>query len=104
MDLENFVVNGGTLVLLIFGLVEFAKQLGAQGNGLRVLSLAAGLALAAVFRCREIYPQWSVWIDLVFFGLAGGLTASGVYGFLDQRWPRPEEPAPGTAYPPDGDE
>lgn len=87
MNLEGFTVDAGTLLVLVFGLVEFAKQLGAQGKGLRALSMGIGVLLAAAFRLREIYPALAVWIDLGFFGLAAGLAASGVFGFLNQRLP-----------------
>ena len=87
MNLENFAVNAGTLVILIFGLVEFAKQMGAQGDGLRVLSMVIGLVLAMIFKLREIYPTFVVWIDLFLFSIAGGLAACGLYGFLNERFP-----------------
>jgi hypothetical protein len=87
MNLDNFAVNAGTLIILIFGLVEFAKQLGARGNILRLVSMATGLALALVFRLREIFPEWAVWIDLSLFSIGGGLTACGLYGFLNERMP-----------------
>ena len=87
MNLEGFTVDAGTLLVLVFGLVEFAKQLGAQGKSLRALSMAIGVLLAAAFRLREIYPNVALWIDLGFFGLAAGLAASGVFGFLDRRLP-----------------
>jgi hypothetical protein len=87
MNLDNFAVNAGTLIILIFGLVEFAKQLGAQGNGLRVLSMIIGLALAMIFKLRVIYPAFVVWIDLFLFSIAGGLAACGLYGFLNERFP-----------------
>jgi hypothetical protein len=87
MNLENFAVNAGTLVILIFGLVEFAKQMGAQGSGLRVLSMVIGLVLAMIFKLREIYPTFVVWIDLFLFSIAGGLAACGLYGFLNERFP-----------------
>jgi hypothetical protein len=80
VDLGNFAVNAGTLILLIFGLVEFTKQLGAQGNGLRVLIMVIGLVLALIFKLREIYPELQVWIDLFMFSAAGGLAACGLYG------------------------
>jgi hypothetical protein len=88
VDLGNFAVDAGTLILLIFGLVEFAKQLGAEGNGLRVLSMAIGLVLALIFKLREIYPAAQIWIDLFLFSIAGGLAACGLYGFLNERLPK----------------
>ena len=36
MDFEAFVLNPATLLVIVFGLVEFVKQFGAKGNGLRL--------------------------------------------------------------------
>jgi drug/metabolite transporter (DMT)-like permease len=84
----DFDVTLPVLLVLIFGLVEFVKQLGLTGNRLRLVSMAVGIILAVVFRLRELYPPWSPWIDLFFFGLAAGLTACGIYGFLEARIPK----------------
>jgi hypothetical protein len=89
MDLENFVLNPVTLLVIVFGLVEFVKQLGAKGQGLRVISMGFGFALAVIFKLRELYPDWGMWIEVGFFGLAIGLAASGVYGYLNERLPKP---------------
>jgi len=85
MDLDRFVLNPATLLVLIFGLVEYVKGFGLQGNTLRLLSLFIGLSLAVAFKLRELYPPASVWIEIVFFGLAAGLAASGMYDFLKSR-------------------
>ena len=90
MDFEAFVLNPATLLVIVFGLVEFVKQFGAKGNGLRLLSLGLGISMAVAFKVREIMPDWALWIELGFFGLAVGLAASGVYGFLDGRFPKQE--------------
>jgi ABC-type iron transport system FetAB permease component len=86
MGLENFVLNPATLLVLIFGLVEYVKGFGLRGNALRLASMALGMALAVAFKLREVFPAWASWIELVFFGLAAGLAASGVYDFLKDRW------------------
>jgi hypothetical protein len=39
MTFDPFIMDPATLMVLIFGLVEFAKQLGVNGNVLRWLSL-----------------------------------------------------------------
>jgi len=85
MDLEHFVLNPAALLVLIFGLVEYVKGFGLQGNALRVLSLLIGVILATSFKLRELYPLASPWIEVAFFGLAAGLAASGVYDFLKGR-------------------
>jgi hypothetical protein len=56
MDLNNFVLNPAVLLILIFGLVEYIKGLGLQGNALRLLSLLIGVVLAVAFKLRELYP------------------------------------------------
>jgi uncharacterized membrane protein HdeD (DUF308 family) len=87
MDFEQFVINPAALMALIFGLVEFAKQLGASGHRLRWLSMLTGIILAVVYRLRGLYPQAAPWIDISFFGLAAGLAASGVFDFIQKRIP-----------------
>lgn len=85
MDLGHFVLNPATLLVLIFGLVEYVKGFGIHGNGLRAISLALGVALAVAYRLREATPEWAGWIEIAFFGLAAGLAASGMYDFLKDR-------------------
>ena len=85
MDLDRFVLNPATLMVLIFGLVEYVKGFGLQGNALRLLSLFIGLGLAVAFKLRELYPPASAWVEIVFFGLAAGLAASGIYDYLKTR-------------------
>jgi hypothetical protein len=85
MDLGHFVLNPATLVVLIFGLVEYVKGFGMHGNGLRAISMVLGVALAVAYRLRETKPEWAIWIEIAFFGLAAGLAASGVYDFLKSR-------------------
>jgi uncharacterized membrane protein HdeD (DUF308 family) len=87
MIFDPFVIDPAALMALIFGLVEFAKQLGASGNALRWLSMLIGILLAVVFQLRSLYPQAAPWIDIAFFGLAAGLAASGVFSFLQKRLP-----------------
>lgn len=87
MNFDHFIVNPAALMALIFGLVEFAKQLGASGDKLRWLSMLVGIILAVVYQLRQVYPQIATWIDIAFFGLAAGLAASGVFSFLQKRLP-----------------
>ena len=88
MDITDFLLTPTTLLVLIFGLVEFTKQLGLTGNRLRLVSMATGILLAIVFRLSSLYPATAEWIETAFFGLACGLAASGIYGFLDNRMPK----------------
>jgi membrane protein implicated in regulation of membrane protease activity len=82
MDLQNFVVTPAVMLILVFGIVEFIKQFGVKGNKLRVIALLIGILIAAVFKLRELLPSAQLYIDLVFFTLASGLSASGLYDFL----------------------
>jgi hypothetical protein len=93
MELENFIVNPITLVLIILGVVEMVKKLGVTGNKLMLISMAVGFFLALLYKTRELYEPSSMFIDVAFFGIAAGLGASGVYSFVTDRFP------PQTQYP-----
>ena len=82
MDIQNFVVTPTVMLVLVFGIVEFIKAFGVKGNVLRIVALFVGLIIAAVFKLRELLPAATLYIDLVFFTLASGLSASGLYDFL----------------------
>lgn len=84
----DFVVNPIALIVLIFGLVEFIKSLGVKGNILRLVSIIAGILVVVVFQLRSEYPQYQLLIDILFFGLATGLAASGYYDFFKTRIPK----------------
>ena len=101
MDFGNFIVNPVTLMALVFGLIEFIKQLGIEGNKLRWISMGLGVLLAIVYQLRSVYPVAQLWIDIFFFGLAVGLAASGIFSFLNNRFPaKPPESLVGNGKPP----
>ena len=87
MDFGDFIVNPVTLMALVFGLVEFIKQSGASGNKLRWLSMGIGILLAVVYQLRALLPIAQPYIDVIFFGIAVGLAASGIFSFLNNRFP-----------------
>ena len=87
MDLGNFFVNPVTLVLIILGVVEMIKKLGVTGNKLMLISMLVGFVLALLYKVRELYEPSSVFIDVAFFGIAAGLGASGIYSFINDRFP-----------------
>jgi hypothetical protein len=88
MDITNFVLSPLTLIFLVMALVQFVKDLGMTGNKLRFVSLVIGFALAGVFKAREFYPTYALWIDYAFFSLAVGLGACGAYSLIDERIPK----------------
>ena len=87
MDLSKFIVNPVTLALLILGVVEFIKTFGVTGNKLMLISMAVGIVFAVVYKMRELYLPAQTYIDVAFFGLAAGLGASGIYSFVNSRFP-----------------
>jgi hypothetical protein len=87
MDLNNFLVNPLTLVLIILGVVEMIKKLGVSGNKLMLISMGVGFILALLYKLRELYQPSTLYIDIAFFGIAAGLGASGIYSFVSDRFP-----------------
>ncbi len=87
MDLSTFTLNPLTLALLILGIVEFIKKFGLTGNKLMLVSMGVGMLFAIVYRFHEIYPPLEPYIEIVFFGVAAGLCASGIYSFVNNRFP-----------------
>ena len=87
MDLGNFNLNPLTLALLIMGLVEFVKRFGLTGNKLILISMGIGIVLAVIYKVSMLIPDAQVYIEVAFFGLAAGLCASGIYSFINQRFP-----------------
>jgi hypothetical protein len=87
MDLDTFIVNPITLVLVILGVVEFIKKLGVTGNKLMLISMFVGIFFAVMFKLRELYPLVTQYIDIAFYGIFAGLGASGVYSFINDRFP-----------------
>ena len=79
MDFSDAIVNGIPLILLIVGLVQFAKNLGLRGNNLRILSAALGLALGVAYQLSKRFPtDFGGWLAVIVYGLALGVTASGL--------------------------
>jgi uncharacterized membrane protein HdeD (DUF308 family) len=87
MDLGNFTLNPVTLALLILGIVEFIKKFGVTGNKLMLISMAVGIIFAVVYKFHEMFPPYEQYIELAFFGIAAGLCASGIYSFVNARFP-----------------
>ena len=88
MDIENFVLNSTSLLVIVFGLIEFIKSFGLKGNILRIISMTLGIGLAVIFKLSQVYPDWEPWINIGAFGIVIGLTASGIYEFINQRIPK----------------
>jgi membrane protein implicated in regulation of membrane protease activity len=87
MDLGTFTLNPVTLALLILGIVEFIKKFGLSGNKLLLVSMVIGIFFAVVYRVSELIPAAEIYIQVAFFGIAAGLCASGIYSFVNARFP-----------------
>ena len=87
MDLGDFVVSPVTLALIILGVVEFIKKFGVSGNKLMLISMVVGIIFGLVYKIREVYVPAETYIDIIFFGIAAGLGASGIYTFVNDRFP-----------------
>jgi len=87
MDISNFLVNPVTLALIVLGVVEFIKKFGVTGNKLMLVAMAVGIFFALLYKAREFYLPAQPYIDVAFFGIAVGLGASGIYSFVNDRFP-----------------
>ena len=87
-DLMNFVLSMGGLSVLVFGLVEFVKKFGVQGEKLTAISAAIGGALSVFFYLAVRYDAVREWYVMVAFGILGALAASGLYDFTKQFKPQ----------------
>ena len=73
-------VNGIPLVVLVVALVEWAKRFGVEGKALNAASMAIGAVIGiAYWYAQRPLVTFSDWFGAVVYGLALGLTASGVY-------------------------
>ena len=78
----EFTIGGVTVALLVFGIVEAAKEFGLQGKASRVLVLLLGIAFVGLAQANEqglFSEQVLQWINLIVTAVAGGLSAMGYY-------------------------
>lgn len=80
----DFTIGGVSVALLIFGIVEAAKEFGLTGKASRVLVLLLGIGFVALAQANAqglLSEDTMEWINLVVTALAGGLAAMGYYDF-----------------------
>lgn len=74
------IVAGLPLVLVVLGLVEWAKRLGLSGKPVVLVSMAIGLVLGLAYQISMGMPsEFSGWFSASVYGLGLGLVASGIY-------------------------
>ena len=66
-------------VPLIIGLVEAAKKMGLDAVWATPLAIVCGLALTLGYEAAGRSPGAEAWLNAVIWGLALGLSASGLY-------------------------
>lgn len=77
---ENAVVAGVPLLLFVIGIVQYIKSFGFTGNAIKILSMVIGILLGIGYKLSTQPPvSFADWFAIVIFGIALGLTASGIY-------------------------
>jgi len=86
---SNQLIGGIPTVILVFGLTEFSKRIGLKGAWLMIISRVLGVVFGIAWHIVSVGLPVTVadWITTVVLGLAIGLTASGVYDFLNNKFP-----------------
>jgi hypothetical protein len=87
------VVSGGVqLIAVVFGLVEFIKDMaGLQGKQVTALAAALGFLVLALFEAQALFPEaYAMYFNMAARSLVFGLTAAGYYKFVNKRVPQRE--------------
>ena len=92
-DPSTYVLQGVSLLSLVFGLVEFIKDVfNLSGKVVTVISALCGAFVMVAYQLSEVLPGWyGIAFKTFVLSLAFGLSASGYYKFLAQRLPKQEE-------------
>ncbi len=82
----DLFINNISIIVLIAGLVEFAKKFGLRGNGCILLSMLLGVFFGIAYQLQSGVPATVAgWLETVVFGLALGLTTSGLWDVVTRR-------------------
>jgi hypothetical protein len=77
---ENASVAGIPLLAFVLGLVQWIKSFGLSGAQVKVSSMAVGILLGVGYQFSVGAPvDFAGWFAVLIFGVALGLTASGLY-------------------------
>lgn len=78
---KDAVVAGIPLLAFVIGIVQFVKGFGLEGKVVRVVSAVTGLLFGFGFKLSQgpMPSDFAGWFAVLVFGLALGLTASGLY-------------------------
>lgn len=89
-DPEAFTVQGIQLIVLVFGLTQFIKELLSwEGKKVTILAAAMGAVVMVAYQLIGIVPApYEQVLNVVFTSAAFGLSASGYYKFAAERLPK----------------
>lgn len=93
MDFSILLVGSIPLIAVVFGLVEFMKAFGVAGRWLTLASMLTGITVGMSYQIAlaGIPAGFAGWFEIVIFGLALGLVASGFYDFANSRFPKTDQ-------------
>lgn len=82
-DPTAFQVNGIQLIVMVFGLTQFLKEmLGWSGKRVTLLAAALGVVVYTAYQLIGIVPDpYAQILSIVFTSIMGGMAASGYYKF-----------------------
>ena len=83
-------IAGIEAVVLIFGMVEFIKKFNVQGRALTLASFLVGALVATVYSLPDFIPPALPYVEVFVKVLFWGMAASGIYDFINRRWPKVE--------------
>lgn len=89
-DPNSILVGGISLLVVVFGLVNFFKEaFSLTGKPVIVLSAITGAVLFALFEIQALLPPvYAQVYEIIIKSLVGGLAASGYYQYLNERLPK----------------
>lgn len=81
LNLQDILVAGVPLLLVVIGLVEWVKKVNVPSNALPFVSMGIGLVLGSGYQIAEngVPADFAGWFAVIIFGLAIGLVASGLF-------------------------
>jgi len=75
----DVVVFGVSAIVLVAGLVQFAKKLGIKDKGSLILAMILGPAIMLGNEAVKQFPIASPWVQALVVGIMVSLTASGLW-------------------------
>ena len=86
----TLALSGSPLLVVVLGLVQYAKKLGLVGIVLNIISMVLGLAFGATYMIASAKPtDFLGYFLCIVYGLLIGLVASGVYEVINPPQAKP---------------